>query len=250
MNEYLLVMKGAPEKIIEICSTILLNDKEVIFEDKIRNDVNHALEKLCSYGERVLGFCDYRLSSFQFPKGFGSYTDEINVPLKGFRFVGLISMIDPPRAAVPNAVAKCQSAGIKVVMVTGHHPVTAKTIAKSVGIISRGSETAEDISKRLKIPIEQVNSKNAKAAVVHGNKLTEMDEDQLAEIIKNHSEIVFARTSPQQKLMIVEGFQRQGQIVAVTGDGVNDSLALKKADIGVAMGIAGTHVSKLVHVLE
>ena len=88
MNEYLLVMKGAPEKIIEICSTILLNDKEVIFEDRIRNDVNHALEKLCSYGERVLGFCDYRLSSFQFPKGFGSYTDEINVPLKGFRFVG------------------------------------------------------------------------------------------------------------------------------------------------------------------
>lgn len=93
MNEYLLVMKGAPEKIIEICSTILLNDKEVIFEDKIRNDVNHALEKLCSYGERVLGFCDYRLSNFQLPKGFGSYTDEINVPLKGFRFVGKIGII-------------------------------------------------------------------------------------------------------------------------------------------------------------
>jgi len=155
-----------------------------------------------------------------------------------------MSMIDPPRAAVPDAVAKCRSAGIKVVMVTGDHPITAKAIAKSVGIISEGSETVEDIAIRRGIPVEQVNPREANAAVIHGSDLREMSQDQLADVINHHKEIVFARTSPQQKLMIVEGFQRQGQIVAVTGDGVNDSPALKKADIGVAMGIAGSDVSK------
>jgi sodium/potassium-transporting ATPase subunit alpha len=153
-------------------------------------------------------------------------------------------MIDPPRAAVPDAVAKCRSAGIKVVMVTGDHPITAKAIAKSVGIISDGSETVEDIALRKEIRVDEVNPREARAAVIHGSDLREMNADQLAEVISQHAEIVFARTSPQQKLMIVEGFQRQGQIVAVTGDGVNDSPALKKADIGVAMGITGSDVSK------
>lgn len=91
-----------------------------------------------------------------------------------------------------------------------------------------------------------MDPREARAAVIHGSELREMSEDQLADVICTHSEIVFARTSPQQKLMIVEGFQRQGQIVAVTGDGVNDSPALKRADIGVAMGIAGSDVSKQV----
>lgn len=94
--------------------------------------------------------------------------------------------------------------------------------------------------------MEEVNPSEADAAVIHGSDLREMSEEQLADIIAHHREIVFARTSPQQKLMIVEGFQRQGQIVAVTGDGVNDSPALKRADIGVAMGIAGSDVSKQV----
>lgn len=94
--------------------------------------------------------------------------------------------------------------------------------------------------------MEEVNPNEADAAVIHGSDLREMTEEQLADIIAHHREIVFARTSPQQKLMIVEGFQRQGQIVAVTGDGVNDSPALKRADIGVAMGIAGSDVSKQV----
>lgn len=153
-------------------------------------------------------------------------------------------MIDPPRPAVPDAVAKCRSAGIKVIMVTGDHPITAKAIAKAVGIISEGSETIEEIAYRVNILIKNVNPRAAKAAVVHGQELREMTGEQLDKILQNHDEIVFARTSPQQKLIIVESCQRLGAIVAVTGDGVNDSPALKKADIGVAMGIAGSDVSK------
>uniref|UniRef100_A0AC34GP15 Sodium/potassium-transporting ATPase subunit alpha n=1 Tax=Panagrolaimus sp. ES5 TaxID=591445 RepID=A0AC34GP15_9BILA len=241
---YLLVMKGAPERILDRCSSMLLNGKEIQLDDKLRADFNTAYLDLGGMGERVLGFCDYRLDENKYPRGYNFDTEEVNFPVNGLRFVGLMSMIDPPRAAVPDAVAKCRSAGIKVVMVTGDHPITAKAIAKSVGIISEESETVEDIAVRRGIPVAQVNPREANAAVIHGSDLREMSADQLAEIINHHNEIVFARTSPQQKLMIVEGFQRQGQIVAVTGDGVNDSPALKKADIGVAMGIAGSDVSK------
>ncbi|VDM47912.1 unnamed protein product [Toxocara canis] len=241
---YLLVMKGAPERILDRCTTILVKGQEKVLDAKLKAEFNDAYLMLGGMGERVLGFCDYRLDQNKFPKDYAFDTEEVNFPVEGLRFVGLVSMIDPPRAAVPDAVAKCRSAGIKVVMVTGDHPITAKAIAKSVGIISEGTETVEDIAIRKNCTIEEVDPREAKAAVVHGSDLREMTEDQLDELIINHSEIVFARTSPQQKLMIVEGFQRQGKIVAVTGDGVNDSPALKRADIGVAMGIAGSDVSK------
>merc|ERR1719188_139402 len=153
-------------------------------------------------------------------------------------------MIDPPRAAVPGAVEKCRSAGIKVIMVTGDHPITAQAIARGVGIISPENETVADIAKRCNIPEEKVNPREATAAVVNGATLRDCTDEDIDNILKHHKEIVFARTSPQQKLIIVDGCQRAGQIVAVTGDGVNDSPALKKADIGVAMGIAGSDVSK------
>jgi len=237
-------MKGAPERILSRCSTMLLHGKTVEMTADLKQEFERAYLDLGGMGERVLGFCDHLLDTKQFPHGFQFDIEDVNFPVENLRFVGLISMIDPPRAAVPDAVAKCRSAGIKVVMVTGDHPITAKAIAKSVGIISDGMETAEDIAVRRGVPVEQVDANEAKAIVVHGSDLREMTAEQLSDIINNHSEIVFARTSPQQKLMIVEGFQRQGQIVAVTGDGVNDSPALKKADIGVAMGIAGSDVSK------
>ena len=241
---YLLVMKGAPERILDRCSTILIDGKEVELTQEWKNRFNNAYMELGGLGERVLGFCDFRLSSDSFPEGFPFDGDDVNFPLDGLRFTGLMSMIDPPRAAVPDAVNKCRSAGIKVIMVTGDHPITAKAIAKCVGIISEGNETVEDIAARLNIPLEQVNPRDARAAVVHGGELKDLGEAQLDEILIHHTEIVFARTSPQQKLIIVEGCQRMGAIVAVTGDGVNDSPALKKADIGVAMGIAGSDVSK------
>ncbi|XP_035169832.1 sodium/potassium-transporting ATPase subunit alpha-2-like, partial [Oxyura jamaicensis] len=317
---YLLVMKGAPERILDRCSRILLQGQEVPLDEEMKEAFQNAYLELGgggmgtpgrgdmgiwgtedigdtgTRGHRYLGhgdmergrgrrgctgdvegratgtqgtwggqrqgvhkgvggghpvtpchppgFCHLYLPPEKFPRGFRFDADEINFPTTNLCFVGLMSMIDPPRAAVPDAVGKCRSAGIKVIMVTGDHPITAKAIAKGVGIISEGNETVEDIAARLNIPVSQVNPREAKACVVHGSDLKDMTAEQLDEILKNHTEIVFARTSPQQKLIIVEGCQRQGAIVAVTGDGVNDSPALKKADIGIAMGIAGSDVSK------
>ena len=241
---HLLVMKGAPERILDRCSTILINGEELPLNDEWKEAFNCAYLELGGLGERVLGFCDLMLDENEYPNGYKFDSDEVNFPMEKMRFVGLMSLIDPPRAAVPDAVGKCRSAGIKVIMVTGDHPITAKAIAKSVGIISEGNETVEDIAARLNIPLGEVNPRDAKAAVVHGGELKDIAPEQLDEILMYHTEIVFARTSPQQKLIIVEGCQRMGAIVAVTGDGVNDSPALKKADIGVAMGIAGSDVSK------
>ncbi|XP_048214150.1 sodium/potassium-transporting ATPase subunit alpha-4 [Perognathus longimembris pacificus] len=240
---YVLMMKGAPERIFDFCSTFLLNGHEYPIDDETKSAFENAYLELGGLGERVLGFCFLNLPS-SFSEGFQFDTVEINFPMKNLCFVGLISMIDPPRTAVPEAVDKCRCAGIKVIMVTGDHPITAKAIAKNVGIISEDNETAEDIAARLYIPVNQVDTRDIKAIVVHGSDLKNMNSEQLDYILKNYKEIVFARTSPQQKLIIVEGCQRQGAIVAVTGDGVNDSPALKKADIGIAMGIAGSDVSK------
>merc|ERR1712233_303641 len=243
-KRYLMVMKGAPERILERCSTIVIDGTEGPLTQDWKNAFETAYMELGGLGERVLGFCDFMLPADKYPKGYPFDPDEENFPLSGLRFVGLMSMIDPPRAAVPDAVLKCRSAGIKVIMVTGDHPITAKAIARSVGIISEGTETVEDIATRKGIDVADVDPREARACVVHGGEIKDMSEKALDEILMYHTEIVFARTSPQQKLIIVEGCQRMGRIVAVTGDGVNDSPALKKADIGVAMGIAGSDVSK------
>merc|ERR1712168_1111413 len=221
-----------------------INGEEQELTEQWKTKYNDAYMELGGMGERVLGFAHFYLDQTSFPEGFQFDTEDVNFPTENLCFVGLMSMIDPPRAAVPDAVSKCRSAGIKVIMVTGDHPITAKAIARGVGIISEGNETVEDIAARLNIPVDQVNKRDAKACVKHGGELKDISEEELDEILYHHSEIVFARTSPQQKLIIVEGCQRLGAIVAVTGDGVNDSPALKKADIGVAMGIAGSDVSK------
>eukprot|EP00486_Rosalina_sp_Unknown_P014289 CAMPEP_0201592092 /NCGR_PEP_ID=MMETSP0190_2-20130828/190077_1 /ASSEMBLY_ACC=CAM_ASM_000263 /TAXON_ID=37353 /ORGANISM="Rosalina sp." /LENGTH=638 /DNA_ID=CAMNT_0048050701 /DNA_START=2077 /DNA_END=3990 /DNA_ORIENTATION=- len=190
----------------------------------------------------------------------GTKKEDVNWPFhrseseQGLVFIGLYAMIDPPRPGVPEAVGRCQSAGIKVVMVTGDHPVTAKAIAQKVGIIGPHSQTKEQVAQ-LKYDgnLDPVKDDEYDAIVVPGHLLqekldTEAEDPQgVADFWNNalnKDNVVFARTSPQQKLLIVSAVQERGGIVAVTGDGVNDSPALKKADIGVAMGITGTEVAK------
>ena len=217
-----LVMKGAPERIVSRCTHIMIDGQPKLFDEKMKARYQECYETLGGLGERVLGLCSYRLPE-SYGRDYDFDTDSPNFPMEGFCFVGLLSLIDPPRESVPSAIKRCATAGIKVVMVTGDHPLTAEAISRKIHLLS--------------------GDKDKTSIVVHGDALRDMSDEELNRTL-DHDEIVFARTSPQQKLRIVEGFQKRGEIVAVTGDGVNDSPALKQADCGIAMGIAGSDVSK------
>ena len=228
----LMVFKGAPERVINRCTKILINGEAIPLTDEWKKKYQDSYESLGAMGERVLGFAMRNLDGI--PMNF-AFTNkpEPNFPTDGLTFVGLMSLIDPPREGVPEAVAKCKRARIKVYMVTGDHPITALAISKQVGIIDQDKWDA------------------GKAIVVKGDDIRDwMDiEDPVERQAKwdwalDHEQIVFARVSPAHKLLIVENCQRRGENVAVTGDGVNDAPALKKANTGIAMGISGKDVSK------
>ncbi|EDV45277.2 sodium/potassium-transporting ATPase subunit alpha [Drosophila erecta] len=239
---FILEMKGAPERILDRCTKIIIQGQSVELTPALKMEFEEAYLEMGGMGERVLGFADLILPMTEYQISYDFRADPPNFPLENLRFLGLISLIDPPRVAVPDAVAKCRSAGVRVIMVTGDHPITAKAIARSVGIIT--TPTAGDMAKERGVTVLEIDPRQATSIVVHGGELRDMKAEELDAVIYYHNEIVFARTSPQQKLLIVEACQRRGEIVAVTGDGVNDSPALKRADIGVAMGISGSDVSK------
>ncbi|KAI8435706.1 hypothetical protein MSG28_003956 [Choristoneura fumiferana] len=244
-NSYYLIMKGAPEIVLEYCASVMTDEGNQPMTPQLKRELKANFIKLANMGERVIGYADLKLPVATFPPGFKFDTQNRNFPLEALSFVGALSMIDPPRVDIDKSIKLCRQAGIKVIMVTGDHPVTALAISRKCGTITQ--PTAYDYAFEHHIEVTDVPPHvrtQFKAAVITGEDLRHMSVNDLKTALKAYDEITFARTSPQQKLFIVETYQLLKHVVAVTGDGVNDSPALKKADIGIAMGITGTEVSK------
>ncbi len=207
-SEHHLYTKGAVDELLKRCDTLLLHDKKVqltsIHIEKILEENKRYAQK----GLRVLGFA-YKA----FEEKELSFEDESHLT-----FIGMVAEMDPPREESAQAVLQCKKAGIKPIMITGDHVLTAQAIAKEIGIYQEGD------------------------LCLSGNDLAQMKDEQLDEILSKVS--VYARVSPEHKIRIVKAWQKKGAIVAMTGDGVNDAPALKQSDIGVAMGITGCEVAK------
>ena len=199
-------LKGAPEVVVKMCSSAIDSEGIRKMDETKQKELLDRHLRLAEKGERIIALA-YRQA------------EEIREYTGDFIFLGFIGIVDPPRPEAREAIAKCHAAGIKVVMITGDHPVTAESIAKEVGLSDSG---------RLEI--------------ITGDELISLSRTDLASRLKSPS-IVFARTSPVQKLTIVQLFQAEGEIVTMTGDGVNDAPAIKNADMGVAMG-SGTDVAR------
>ena len=205
-----LYTKGAPEVVLERCRAFELNGQTRPLTCELRESVVSAQEAMAEKGLRVLAFA-YRLV----PENYQRDQLEEDLVLSG-----LVGLEDPPRPEVPDAIAKCHDAGIKVIVVTGDHPQTATAIAREIGLVKSGA------------PV-----------VITGAQLQLLSDEQL-QLALDAEEIIFARAAADQKMRVVSALKRKGHIVAVTGDGVNDAPALKKADIGISMGISGTDVAR------
>ncbi|KAG9396843.1 Cation-transporting P-type ATPase [Carpediemonas membranifera] len=240
---HVMVMKGAPERILARCTTIVTANGAVPLDDAASRKIAAAQKEFGSQGERVLGFAQLPLPADQFPRGFEfDSEDPDRFPIDNLQYLGMISMVDPPKEGVPEAVLECKTAGIRTIMVTGDHTVTAKAIAKQVNIITQ--KTLDEVAEEKGVAEDSLDYSAANAIVIHGDTIRQIDDDGLDRIISSFEEVVFARTSPQQKLLIVESCQRLGYITAVTGDGTNDAAAIKKADIGISMNLTGSDVAK------
>ena len=204
--------KGGVDSLLEVCSRVWDGGKPATLNGTWRKRIASANEELARSGMRVLGV------AFRFaPSGSQAIVGNLASLEQDLVFIGLVGMIDPPRPEVQKAIATCRGAGIRPVMITGDHPVTARRIAQDLGILGEGR-------------------------VITGPHLARASREDLDRLVEDVA--VFARVAPEQKLQIVEALQRRGHVVAMTGDGVNDAPALRRADIGVAMGITGTDVSK------
>ena len=213
--------KGAPNEVVRLADKIRVGGKVVPMTDELRARIMEANDAYAADGLRVLAVAyrglDAAAAREGVPASLSAYTPDVIE--RHLTFVGLEAMMDPPRPEVAAAVAECRRAGIRIVMITGDYGLTAASIARRIGIVE-----GDDLS------------------VISGFELSKMDDEELKG--KLAGQVVFARMAPEQKLRVVNALQEMGEIVAVTGDGVNDAPALKKADIGVAMGVAGTDVAK------
>ncbi len=208
---YISITKGAVDSLLEVSSRVWVEDRSVPLDEEWRKRIEKANEDMAKKGMRVLGVA-FRMCPPEQVEGCEKPQE------KDLIFIGMVGMIDPARAEVKDAVATAKSAGIRPIMITGDHPLTALHIARELGITTADGEA------------------------ITGQHLASMSVEELKNALDHIS--VFARVSPEHKLKIVQALQEKGEIVAMTGDGVNDAPALKKADIGVAMGITGTDVSK------
>jgi magnesium-transporting ATPase (P-type) len=213
-NKKVAYIKGAPKKIIRLCNEISVDGKAIKFTDKAKEQVINEHDKLAASGLRILGMA-YR----NLPSDFDDYNPE-SVE-KDMIFLGMMAMQDPPRPEVLPAVADCHKAGIRIIMITGDYGLTARSIAHEVGIVD-----------------------NKTCRIIKGKELTTMSDEELKTLLKSDEDIIFARAVPEHKMRIASVLEDMDEIVAMTGDGVNDAPALRKADIGVAMGITGTDVAK------
>lgn len=207
-------IKGAAKKIINLCNEISVEEEPIRFTDEEKKRVIEEHDKLAASGLRILGMA-YR----NLPSNFDDF-DPDSVE-KDMIFLGMIAMQDPPRPEVLPAVRDCHKAGIRIIMITGDYGLTARSIAHEVGIV--GDENCR---------------------IVKGKELTEMTDEELKMLLQSGEDIIFARAVPEHKMRIASVLEDMDEIVAMTGDGVNDAPALRKADIGVAMGITGTDVAK------
>lgn len=205
------ITKGAPDVLIGLSESVLWDGKMQSLSLELQREIQSSIENLASKALRTIAV------AFKPLQEYTNIMHESEAE-KGLTFVGVQGMIDPPRPEVKQAIKECHEAGIKTVMITGDHAITAKAIAKQLGILK------------------------GKSKVIEGSALNEMSVDELENVVEEVS--VFARVSPEHKLKIVKAFQNHGHIVAMTGDGVNDAPAIKSADIGIAMGITGTDVAK------
>ncbi|MFZ4814746.1 MAG: cation-translocating P-type ATPase [Phototrophicaceae bacterium] len=211
-HRYFLFTKGAPDNLLNVCTSVWDNGQSFPMTPQYRQQLEGENASLAGQGLRVLGVAYRSIDALP--------TDNKWDPLESnLTFIGLVGIIDPPRPEVKAAVEIAHQAGIRVVMITGDHPITARAIARDLNI---------------------VDSDTARAMI--GTELEKTTDEQLREVVKEVS--VYARVSPEHKLRIVRALKANGEIVAMTGDGVNDAPALKQADIGVAMAITGTDVSK------
>ncbi len=205
-------VKGAPREVLQLCSHILVDGETRPISEAIRTEIMSANDEYSRRALRVLGIARRDL-----PPRSGAYTaDTIE---RDLTFLGLMAMMDPPRPEVEQAIQTCRQAGIRIIMITGDYGLTAELLARRVGMVTTPN------------PI-----------ILTGAELDSMDDRKLGELLDK--EIIFARMAPDHKLRLVSAYQACGEVVAVTGDGVNDAPALRKADVGIAMGIIGTDVAK------